>query len=725
MGLEGDMKSKWVLLATLLAIYFCDGLTASRLPAQDSAAAEAQLPDVRKQQQERKLLADGRMMIDRLLRANDDVLFLEGTLATLHAMTTSPKLNSESNLIERLDEFNSRSWTIPSGVPFAEAFAQAEQSALEANSPISLLRETGREYKELTGQPWVYDWQTRREHWLAVVGNLITARRRNVDAEFWRNLIAAEEKDADLYRFVYLAAVQSSPQSVFDNTIASGLIHDGLNAESRIRRLGFTWLASRSGGSDSLQAAAERQQIWDHFLNAIRTSGFRPTARIGVTKLLAQIHHACASQREADALTTLLVEFLPARTFHRFAQAVGFSQGEIQDWFFGKSVTVLGDNRKVGDLVTELLAEVALPIILDEEVSRCEEVIVVGRHRGPWHEVLEQSLKNTQFRLAYLPGNYLWLGREARKSEMAERFARSAMKAIVHGQIGRALHEVTHIRLRSTALEDVVALLRDQHDIPIWILDGDTTFPVTIDFRSLPLHMGLTTLCELSAHDWYASEDMLVIGKPETVARFGESQLQRDRRDAENRRINTPVTRELMKHTRLDFIEMPMQNVVANLAEMHGIPFYLTRDRAQVLFTGFMTRRSLSVALDHALFPLDLNWFTDGELIYVGDEARLRELRLLAALRTFRRENYSATFKDSLTAEVPRGLTKTAMPAVLEFLAKTSGLKIDFPKNDLADHQLHFTPTGIPLDTVLDLSLEPTGFRWEINGGTVLVRSRN
>ena len=100
---------------------------------------------------------------------------------------------------------------------------------------------------------------------------------------------------------------------------------------------------------------------------------------------------------------------------------------------------------------------------------------------GPRLEVLEKLLARTNLRLELLESNLFWIGPPERLAAARQVHANSLQRAAgAQGKVAAALRDETRLEFIQTPLEDVIAFLRDQHDVGFELLDQPEK-PITMN----------------------------------------------------------------------------------------------------------------------------------------------------------------------------------------------------------------------------------------------------
>src|SRR5574340_599294 len=90
--------------------------------------------------------------------------------------------------------------------------------------PPRRMRDLGRRYTELTGNPWPLDWRSKRGFWLDFIATMI----RSVDAEdaalVWQQKILADAANAELYRMAYLRVMRQRHDEDLDMDMVAPLL---------------------------------------------------------------------------------------------------------------------------------------------------------------------------------------------------------------------------------------------------------------------------------------------------------------------------------------------------------------------------------------------------------------------------------------------------------------------------------------------------------------------
>jgi hypothetical protein len=189
--------------------------------------------------------------------------------------------------------------------------------------------------------------------------------------------------------------------------------------------------------------------------------------------------------------------------------------------------------------------------------------------------------------------------------------------AAAQGKVAVALMDDTRVEFIFTPLQDTIAFLRDQHDVPFDVLDQPQK-PVTLKVRAVPLHVALTQLAQLVDADWCVAGDVIFVGSKERLAPVQHFDLLRLRRWSKLGLVDNAVTRALRAETRWEFIETPLSDVAAYIAEHHKVPIHVGLAQRKIPITLNLKGLSLEQALDILCLHHDLRWQTDGGSILIG-----------------------------------------------------------------------------------------------------------
>ncbi len=367
----------------------------------------------------------------------------------------------------------------------------------------------------------------------------------------------------------------------------------------------------------------QRQEVAKILLQGIRDAGDSlATLPQGDLQALGRLYQSAEDlgQPEAAAILSATLDTEHGLAFRRFADAAGLTPERRRAVVLATPVR-LPDEGTLEQRLRRILLRAALFVWMDDTVLNSKAPQDLGVLEGPRFVVLEKLLARTNLRLEILESDLFWIGPPERLAAARQAHANSLQRAAeAQGKVAVALREDTRLEFIQTPLVDTIAFLHDQHDVGFELLDQPQK-PITMNFRDTPLHLALTHLARLIDGDWCASGETIFVGPKGRLAQVRTLEFARLRRWSRLGLVDTAVTRALREETRLEFIQTPLGDAAAFLADQHKISIRVAPAQHNVPVTLNLKRIPLEQALDILCLHTDLHWETDGQSILIGTEA--------------------------------------------------------------------------------------------------------
>lgn len=530
----------------------------------------------------------GEFLTQQLWQSDDDGLYLEGMLSSLHAAG-----DGDLQSFELLSSMARRNWRRPDG-DGPRAYVErvlGEVKGLKTGDAARLF-EAAESYKQHSGHDWRYDWRGDSQPWFDLAAAMIDAGQRDRGAATWRDLARIHPKQANLYRLAYLAALAARRKKVDDREFIAPLWDEEVPTDRRLRHQAvvLSVLAASGEAADSEYRASLRKSL----LKLARHQADDPSSLAA----LAFLYTRPEAQVEREAVQAELLKHAKPRMFSHFARRANLGKPLRRRLFLGKVVEIDQRDAPCKVVIGLLQAEVDLPLWIDEAV-RADDAPITIRRRGRWLDVLTAALEQSPYELAMLRDGVMWIGPPERRDAARALVRASVGKLPSHidphsRQLAESLREPTHVQFLSVPLSDVCDYLADLHNVPIH-LAGDEPHPDTVSLRlhGLPLYLVLEVLCRRAEVDWCVAGPFVVIGKAK--------QVQAGRSAAEDFRLKltcmeldeSPLRATLDEETMFEFIETPLVDVVDYLNALHdGLPLELGEGAARDLPISAQHRRT-------------------------------------------------------------------------------------------------------------------------------------
>lgn len=193
-------------------------------------------------------------------------------------------------------------------------------------------------------------------------------------------------------------------------------------------------------------------------------------------------------------------------------------------------------------------------------------------------------------------------------------------------KIEAALREKTELDFVQQPLSDVIDYLSQRHDIEVQ-LDGrsltdagvGSDTPITLSLKGVTLREALQKLLDPLKLTFAVRHEVLFIAAKPLPEKFGDFPVV-----PAGRRLSPKLAEAFMQKTELDFVELPLVDVVRALSRMHQIPLELDAKSLADAGIGFdvpITRSikgiTLKSGLELLLADLDLICVADGEKVVI------------------------------------------------------------------------------------------------------------
>jgi len=549
----------------------------------------------------------------RARQSVSDTEFLEASLSLLHSS------HSEGILWERkqrdvLGLLVDRRWRyLPDG-SLGNTLSRLTRGFIESDrrwrrrDGLSEAEKMAREYTELTGKPWPFDWRSRRAFWLGLVETIIRSKAADDPAGLWRQRIAADPTNAELYRRAYVRVARHHDAKKSDSALVKPLI-DAISNDPR---------QEMARMADLLPVlpfdCPERATLFQRLLQRVAERKVKP-------EVLAHFHREMRSEEEGTRLLEKILFHYDAGPVAIFADVANVPSEVVREWFLAKRVGVGHPAGLVGEKIDELARKVVLPLWIDRSVD-ADPTILDFTAQGPWLEVVEAVLRPTKHRAVFLQPDLIWIGPPSRRAR-AEKMINHGLAQISdeHPRLADALREPTDLQLPpDTPLTDVVEYLAPYHGVEIVLLEDGFNPPITMDLRDLPLHLALTILTDDIDLDWCIFGPTILLGKKPRIAALRKSLPEKRRRWLGVRIAEGRVAEALRSPTEMG---LPPDTPVADYRELlslyHGIPVEVSDRLHDVLVTLDLRGIDLFWALEVMSLKLGVSWRYDSERIYIED----------------------------------------------------------------------------------------------------------
>jgi hypothetical protein len=301
----------------------------------------------------------------------------------------------------------------------------------------------------------------------------------------------------------------------------------------------------------------------------------------------------------------------------------------------GKRMSVEFLSHPLKDALQILAKRVAVPLWISRE-ARYDETKVSLTATGPWLSVIDRLLDGTEYRLVRLHDELYWIGKPENRREAENAWTQFFVKRATAGdRVAAALDDATRFEFIATPLTDAVSYLEERHGVDIEILANPNVpvdrelyeIPVTRELRGISYGIALNMLVHELELDWRVFDEVILIGTAEQLERFRTVEDKRLRRAIRLAGTDCPITTALEARTKFEFVVTPLGDVATYLAKRHGVEIAVTDGQRGVPISMELSGLSLSVALDLMMNKVGLDWDTDGETIFVGDQPAVDEFR--------------------------------------------------------------------------------------------------
>lgn len=587
--------------------------------AQDNPFAPYKLSEIEKKRRrqqwiERGLVESGLERARQMRHDDNDAHALEGVLSALHAETAHPLA-----FIDRVDllrELAARPWRAgksESARGFFERLAAEYDGAPDAE-----LVKTRANYVRLPEpKAWPLDWRSAKDRWITLAATLLATKNGGEPLSRWRELSAADERRADLYRQAYVAAAEARRETPLDwEFLAPYTSVEGALDANRIVRAGATLRAAVATGEkpDEPSRALLRKRLVD-----LASSGQHELPTLEAFGTFCRI--VPQSAQENRQIETALLQHARPHDFRRFAETAGLSSREICHRFLAKHIEVEYRKAPLGDAILQIADKADLPIYIDgawgDDAPR-----LTMKGKGTWLDVMDLALAGSGYELLLLRDDVLWLGPSSKREQAVElfrdAFARLPDRA-ENPRMWSALTEPVEFFFLESQLAEIGEYLKDVHHIEIRVAKRSADARITSLQSILPFCYIMQMICHDAGLDWCAAGPFVAIGTPEEVKAY--------RRMAEDHRMKiarldargSPLTARLADEVKLDIRAVPLSAVVESMKQRHkDLKFQLaTGLRPDIPITYSAKGVPLGWALVDMLFSHDLTWDVVGGKILI------------------------------------------------------------------------------------------------------------
>lgn len=583
---------------------------------------------------ERKLKESGLMYCRRLGISKhdepkkDDVL-LEGSLGLLHhTVTTDSQTNRGFQQAELLERLNRQSWSRYPNESVREMLHRLEQLDNPSNPEIAKLKKLETEFRAVSSDPWPYDWRANREFWFDLVELMWRTKLGETQTEAWRATERYDPQHLRLCRIAYLVSLRKSKGIKVDFEFLAPLVSDEARVVNQVR-----WRAEILKALLMAEVPvddANRIEMRDMLLGQLREGALNSTeyGRHEAAWVLGTLYEHADEEVERQPLVDTMLKYATPWLFRYFARAARLPEAKVREWLLGKLVRLECDRSRLGSVLRDLVWRVGLKVWIDKAVFNDNVTVDAQVVEGPWVEVMHMVLSHTPYRLQMLRPDLYWIGKPQDFQAANARLAASLSK-IPPGRlmISEQLRMDTKLEFVDTPLERVAEFLSDMHGINVFLLDRHES-RVTVNLRSLPLHVALTVMGDENDCDWHAATESLAIGSRERIKEFAKLEWKHMQRAARLTRLHPKMlkTLEQLEHdTRFEFPGSPLTDVAKSVERIHCIEVTLAPGCQDLRVKSNIRGQSLGWGLDQTLFLVDLTWDTDGEQIFIGMESQVAE----------------------------------------------------------------------------------------------------
>jgi hypothetical protein len=556
---------------------------------------------------------------------------LADALCLLHVATREgepPPL--DVNVADVLKGLVQRPWQRSAKEPWRAYLTRLVEQAAQTGDQINRqLADSQPLYADLVKKPWPFDWPARRAVWLDLLELMLATKSGEDDTSRWHAVADQHAAELDLFRKAYIVSVRASPKPNLDWEFVRPAVVKWSRSRDpdRLRFCAETLDVLLAAGGDP--PSPGRKEVAALLGKILRDEGDNlASLSHGALDALGRLYRSAdeRAQPEAAAILSATLDSRHGLVFGLLARAAGMPPERRRAILLAVPMR-LPDEGTLGERLRTILDHTTVCAWIDDAVWASTARPDTGVLEGPRLEILEKLLARTNLRLELLESNLFWIGPPDKLAAARQVHAQSLQRAAAaQGKPAVALMDDTRLEFVQTPLQDVIAFLRDQHDIPFDLL-AQRDKPITMNVRSLPLHLALTRLARLIDGDWCAAGDTIYVGQKERLATVQRYELNRLRRWARLGLGDNAVTRALRAETRMEFIKTPLSDVAAFLAEQHKVPIQVGPAQGKIPITHNLKGISLEEALDLLCRHYDLRWDTDGQSIQIGAEADAAGLR--------------------------------------------------------------------------------------------------
>jgi hypothetical protein len=662
-------------------------------------------------------------IIERVSDSDDPGALLDGIFSRLNTQGEYIRSAGAVSLLEKLLRFP---WPREENDEAEDIAARVFESDAHRNHELSRYLQHYRErFRELAGKPAAFDWQANRAHWRRVFVELLEAGEADDLPHHIRSRMKSGRLPEDQMREIYLAAVRVrrkpwAGEKVWDLELVGPWLGETQTYSRRSMSRTAEVLTSlvAAGAPDD---HPDRVRLEKQLLALLADPDLSESHVLRDGGLLPRLWKLDRSVG-GKVLQVLLTRHGMLGWY--FARVAGIERQHAEDLFWGHEIRFDGQPVSLEDAISRIGGG---RVWVDAETA-ADDPTVTLRITASRMAVLEAAAAAAKCEVAHFQHGIVWVGPKSKRS-VAEKKLRDALGRVPLGNspVRTALVENTQIEFIETPLADVCDYLSDLHSIQVKLPRPVDERRITQQLTNMPLFLALTLLTEAADLRWTTAENMILIGDEKSIVEFDPLHEWWRRRRIRLRKLElagSAVAAEMFQPTTMEFIETPLEDVCAYLADLHAQPvLLLSLANGQIPITTNLNGLNLGWAMSFCLWRGGLTWDTDGEIVFIGRKEDVRRFRELADTRPQRRAKYAEKLAGKLQSEYELPTLEWSLEFFCDELGTESGITVT-PTDDAvrADHRITVDPRQYPLDVTLDLISHRHGLTWEIRGEEVIIQ---